>query len=242
MQKTRIRILSTRPLGEAIVSEAADAGIDINVISFIDTEPAVTSYVQERIKDLTDEKATAIFTSMNAVDVVADLLTQSPAWNIGSIGTTTRHLIEQKLPASSIIATGNNASELAEALAASRPSGQVVFFCGNQRRDELPVILREHGIELEELVVYNTITTSVVIEEQYDGIAFYSPSAVESFFSANKPPADSIMFAIGATTANALGQQCSNKIVVSDNPGKNNLVKTIIDFYTSTTERVNRTI
>jgi len=116
---------------------------------------------------------------------------------------------------------------------------KIIFFCGDQRRDELPAILKDHGIEVEEIVVYKTIPQTIRIDKQYDGIAFYSPSAVDSFFSVNDLNASTIVFSIGLTTSDAIRKYVDNKIIVTTQPGKENLVNRIIDYYTSTQKPVN---
>jgi uroporphyrinogen-III synthase len=240
MQNNKIQILSTRPVDQTLIDEAAACNIYIDVVSFIETEPILNEDLNTRIAALSHQPITAVFTSMNAVDAVTNTLDNSPRWTVGSIGTTTRRLVEQKLKDASIIATGNNASELAHNLAEVTHTRKVVFFCGDQRRDELPAILKEQGIEVEELVVYKTIPQAVRIIKQYDGIAFFSPSAVAGFFSINQLNSSTIVFAIGETTSTEVKKNCNNKVVVSPQPGKDNLIKNIIDYYTSTPQPVNR--
>lgn len=59
---------------------------------------------------------------------------------------------------------------------------KIVFFCGNKRLQTIPEKLANNGIAVEEVIVYETIETAANIKKQYDGILFYSPSAVQSFF------------------------------------------------------------
>ena len=106
------------------------------------------------------------------------------------------------------------------------------FFCGDQRRDELPGILREHDIDVNEITVYQTLALTHKIDKHYQGILFFSPSAVESFFKNNTLPASTILFAIGNTTANAIRKFTKNKVIISDVPGKDNLVKKMIEYFT----------
>jgi len=239
MQNTRIEILSTRPLDQSLIDAAGACGIDIETISFIETEPIIDNLIKNRIASLSSEHINAVFTSMNAVEAVSAAIQTSPKWKIGSIGTTTQKLIEKELKDSSVIATGNNAADLAHRLALIVDDKKIIFFCGNQRRDELPSILKDHGIEVEEIVVYRTIPQTIRINKQYDGVAFYSPSAVDSFFSVNELNASTIVFSIGATTSEAIRKYVDNKIIVTQQPGKENLVDRIIDYYTSTQKPVN---
>ena len=96
----------------------------------------------------------------------------------------------------------------------------MIFFCGDQRRNDLPEILSKNDIEVQEIVVYETIPVSKKIEEHYHGIMFFSPSAVNSFFLNNKLPSSTILFAIGNTTAEELKKHSTNTIITSDDPGK----------------------
>src|SRR6478735_9725730 len=218
MLNTRIQILSTRPLDQSLIEAAGTCGIDIETISFIETEAITDTTITNRIASLSHENIIAAFTSMNAVEAVSSAIQTSPNWEIGSIGTTTQRLIEKKLKDSSVIATGNNASELAQRLASIVNNKKIFFFCGDQRRDELPSILKDHGIEVEEIVVYKTIPQTIRIDKQYDGIAFYSPSAVDSFFSVNDLNASTIVFSIGSTTSDAIRKYVDNKIIVTTQP------------------------
>ena len=66
---------------------------------------------------------------------------------------------------------------------------------------------------------------------EYFGILFFSPSAVQSFFSKNKVADKTILFAIGNTTANEIKKYSTNKIIISDEPGKENLVTKMIEYF-----------
>lgn len=239
MQKNSVHILSTRPIDQSMVNEAAMAGIDLDMISFIETEAITDEQTLEQIRNYLKQPITAVFTSMNAVDAVTALKTDTADWNIGCLGNTTKELVEKEFGPGTIIATGANATELAHHLSAAALRNTVVFFCGDQRRDELPAILRGKGIDLKELTIYRTIEKPVALTGKYDGVAFFSPSAVESFFSVNTLPPEAIVFAIGQTTASAVAQFCTNQVIISASPGKNNLIKTIIDHYTSTAHSAN---
>ncbi|HEX9150948.1 MAG TPA: uroporphyrinogen-III synthase, partial [Flavobacterium sp.] len=85
--------------------------------------------------------------------------------------------------------------------------------------------------EVNEIVVYQTIAVPFKVEKKYHGILFFSPSAVESFFSNNKVTGQTVLFAIGKTTAMALKKYCNNKIITSDEPGKENLVRKMMEYF-----------
>jgi uroporphyrinogen-III synthase len=232
MQQNNIDILCTRPLNESLVKEAKAAGIVIDELSFIETEPVQTIEVQQEIEQALLLSATVVFTSMNAVEAVAAWQNeQQPKWNIYCIGTTTNKLVQEYFGEGSIAGTANAATELATLIAEDRFIDSVIFFCGDQRRDELPAILRQNNIEVNEIIVYQTIAVPHKITTTYGGILFFSPSAVESFFSNNTVAARTILFAIGNTTATAIKKYTNNKIIISDAPGKENLVQKMMEYF-----------
>lgn len=240
MQQNKISILCTRPLPASLVAEAAAVGIAIDELSFIETESILSVEVQQEIELASTEIATVVFTSMNAVDAVTIFLDgQQPHWSIYSIGTATGRLVKEYFGEEKIAGTANDAASLAELIVEDRFINEVIFFCGDQRRDELPAILRTNDIEVNEITVYQTIASVHKIDKEYFGILFFSPSAVQSFFSKNKAAEKTILFAIGNTTANEIKKYLpdgkagsTNKIIISDEPGKENLVHKMIEYFT----------
>ncbi|WP_207495972.1 uroporphyrinogen-III synthase [Aridibaculum aurantiacum] len=236
MKENKINILTTRPLAQPLVEYAVEQGVAIDVKSFIDTKLNINEPTARRIKQLASKEATVVFTSMNAAEAVIrslEVLGADPEWIIYTLGGVTSTIIEQYFTASEIFSEAINATQLAENIILNEEE-EVFFFCGKQRRDELPVMLQEKHIKVEELVVYETIETPVKVKKTYDGILFFSPSAVKSFFSVNTVGESAILFAIGATTAAALRKQSGNKILVSDHPNKEYLAKMAIDHLRKT--------
>ena len=227
-----ISILSTRPIDKSLIEKAALHHIDLEAITFIDIKKEVSHETLERIKQLTAEQATVVFTSMNAVEIFIDILpdkTTIPDWNIYCMGGTTFTLIKKFWPNESIAATAKDSTELAEKIVAGKIR-EVHFFCGNKRREELPLLLLNEGIRVNELVIYETIEIPVQITKSYNGILFFSPSAVHSFFGNNEVDPSTILFAIGNTTAKTIRQFCGNEIVISDFPAKEQLVDRAIEM------------
>ncbi len=231
--QNNIQILCTRPLNTTLVNEAKQAGIDIDELSFIETEPIQSIEIQQEIEQAFLLTSTVVFTSMNAVEAVAFYQeTMQPDWKIYCIGTTTNKLVSNYFGEEKIAGTANDAAELAELIVEDANTDEVIFFCGDQRRDELPGILRNNDIEVNEIIVYQTIVVPHKINKTYHGILFFSPSAVTSFFKQNKLPGTTILFAIGNTTANEIKKYTTNKIIISDEPGKENLVRVMMEYFT----------
>ena len=233
MQQNKISILSTRPIDALLINEAKHQNIEIDILSFIETVPTRSIEVQQEIENALLKSSAVVFTSMNAVEAVANELDgHQPDWRIYNIGNTTRQLVKKYFGEKAIAGTAESASELAELIVEEDNSDDIFFFCGEQRRDELPDILRSNDIEVNEIVVYQTIQVKHKIEKTYHGILFFSPSAVQSFFSNNKISDQTILFAIGNTTATEIKKYTNNKIITGDEPGKENLVTEMIRYYT----------
>lgn len=236
MKDKNICILSTRLLDKTLVNKALQHKVIIDSLSFIKTENIINDHISQEIKKLTLKSITAVFTSTNGAEAVIESLHKNsiqPVWNIYCIGAATQTLIREYFVSANITGTGKNARELSETIIKDNVK-EVVFFCGNQRRDELPEHLRKNKIKVKEIVVYETNEIPVKVNKEYKGILFFSPSAVKSFFSLNSIPADTVLFSIGNTTADAIKKNSNNKIIVSDFPSENKLAEIAINYFDKT--------
>jgi uroporphyrinogen-III synthase len=99
----------------------------------------------------------------------------------------------------------------------------------------LPERLTRKGIFVQEVPVYETASTPQKISGDFDGIIFFSPAAVKSFFSANALQEKTILFAIGKTTADTLTENCENEVILSHSPVKELLIEQAIDYFQNKT-------
>lgn len=225
-------ILSTRPLPNPIITMAAEKGVGVDSYSFIETDELDTLEVQQAIAAAALQTETVVFTSMNAVEsVIHKLKGQIPDWNIYCMGHTTKELAAAYFGEKAIVNTGIHALQLADAIIETGQVETVLFFCGNRRRAELPQQLAAAKIAVREVVVYETRNLTHPITRAYDGILFFSPSAVESFFSQHQLPVYSIVFAIGTTTEAAVKNYCNNQIIVGQSPEKALLAAEAVQFF-----------
>lgn len=230
MQDKRIRILSTRPLAKTLIAQAVQQNIIIDQETFIEIRKNITPETFDRIEKLTKQSVTVVFTSMNAVEVLVDYLkdlSKIPDWKIYCMGGATSSLVKKYWLNDAVFGNAKNASELALEIIADKQV-EVNFFCGNKRREELPALLHENGISVNELMVYETLELTKKIKQEYDAILFFSPSAVHSFFQKNKITDNTVLFAIGSTTAETIKSFCSNKIVLSNFPDKEQMVEQVV--------------
>jgi uroporphyrinogen-III synthase len=231
MHEQAVHILSTRPLSPTLVQDAARLGVVVDILPFIDVQPLPMEKVKPLLAPVAAEKAVVVFTSMNAVDTIAGLMNAQPEWSIYCIGRQTRTLVEKYFGTASIAGTAETAGQLATRILEDGVRGKLYFFCGDRRRDELPGKLREHGIEVDERVVYETKELERNVDRTYHGILFFSPSAVNSFFRSNKTSEGTVLFAIGKTTAEEIRKHSKSRIYISDHAGKEQLLDEAVAYF-----------
>ena len=231
MQSNKPVILCTGPVEESMLlsPEYKDAHIDVIPFTAISTE--LPEPTQRQVKDILSKKRVVIFTSGNAVVSVGSYMKKKPAdWTIFCIGNTTYSLAKKYFGEEHIKETASTAAKLAEKIIPVINEKEVIFFCGNLRRTELPDALRKKGIEVKEIIVYKTSLVPVSINKRYDAVLFFSPSAAESFFSKNSVPRNTALFVMGETTAESIKKYSTNEIVTGDEPDKNKLISQAIRF------------
>lgn len=172
-----------------------------------------------------------IFTSGNAVKALSNHrdvqeIRRNPAF---CVGEKTADLLDEN--GFTVQEIANNAAELAQIITADYPRESFTFFNGNLRLDELPNQLKNTEVLFNEVEVYQTILTPIAISTIVDGILFFSPSAVESYLSANKITNENC-FCIGNTTAKTLENHTQN-IIIANQPSVENTIIQCINKYKS---------
>jgi uroporphyrinogen-III synthase len=228
----KYRVLCTRPLKSSLIAAARENGVDISAHAFIAIKPLQE---QALINDLPNATGrTLVFTSNNAVEILhrqylAGKQLQKP--QVCCISGKTKQAVLEAFPDSIIAAAAPYGKELAAAIIQLQSIHEVSFFCGSQRRNDLPDALKNAGITVHEYVVYETVATPVVAAEDYDGVMFFSPSAVNSYFSVNTLPPATVCFAIGHTTAAVVKEHTGNKIITSAGTDEQSMVQTAVLYF-----------
>lgn len=228
------KLFSTRTLNDITIREAQANDIEVYQHDFISTTVHDERRLREVVEELRSKNASVIFTSKNAVTSVvavigAESFQQYP-WIIYCLGGATKDAVVQHFGEDKVAATASNGHTLATEIIQQRSPAEFVFFCSNRRNDELPALMRQHGFELREIVTYDTRLTPVKVNVGPDAVAFFSPSAVESFFSMNTLASDAVCFAIGETTLAAIGRYASNRMVCASEPSEAQLIEAVINY------------
>jgi uroporphyrinogen-III synthase len=219
-------------LHESLAEDLSATGVSMHVIPFIEIRPLPDARLRQILQPYIDKDAYIVITSSNAVEAIAaNLENATPGWQFYCVGQRTTQLVKKYFGISAIEGTADNAAELAEIILTCGLQGDLLLFCGDQRRDELPDQLNAAGVDATELIVYETKLTPHKIEQHYDAILFFSPSAVKSFFSINKVRPETVLFSIGPTTESELETHSTNKIIVADKPDKEEVLKKVIEYF-----------
>ncbi len=167
----------------------------------------------------------AIFTSKNAVKAV--LKSKTIISNCFCVGSTTKKLLEES--DQNVIEIAQNASDLAKIIVKKHKNRSFLFFCGNLRRNELPELLRQNEVNFEEQIVYNTHQNSKKFDRSFDGVLFFSPSAVQSYVSENSLE-NVVAFCIGTTTASEAKKHAS-KVIIANKPTVENVIVQAVKYF-----------
>lgn len=241
---TSFSILSTKLLNASLKEEVLAKGLELKEVEFIATAFTGNAETKKMALQWIQQPAATgvIFTSRYAVEYIGKLLQEEsistpPQWKIYCLMGATKNSVQQYFPVSQIAGTAASASELANAVIADAPAIPLVFFCGDQRREELPSLLQQKNISFTELIVYETTETPQEIHAAVDAILFFSPSTVRSFFAVNRLSENTVCFAIGATTAKTISGFTSNTIITSKTPGQQALLQEVYQYFEFNTYR-----
>jgi uroporphyrinogen-III synthase len=231
MSDRRITILSTATVPLERITNIP-ASVDIRVIPFIEIVQRPGVELMPVITEYGSEKLNVIFTSAHAVRFVSGWLKQKPDWTIYCIRNETRIAVSNWFGSEVPCKFASNALFLSK-LMISEGVKNALFFCGDQRLDILPDNLRNNGVELNELIVYETRLKPVKVKEPPEIILFFSPTAVRSFFSMNEISSGTTVIAMGRTTAAALKQFTEHPVIISPEADKTYVLNMALDYAAS---------
>ena len=156
-----------------------------------------------------------IITSQNGAKAIIKAGALKSVENCFVVGEKTTALLTEN--GIKTIKKAQNGEELAHFIVENYKNESFTYFCGRQRRDELPTLLEENNVACNEVVVYETYQIAQSFDRAFEGILFFSPSGVNAFAKANKHThtTNSIAFCIGETTATT-ARLHFEKVVVSN--------------------------
>jgi uroporphyrinogen-III synthase len=207
-------VLSTKKLSESQRGLLLQAGIGLVEYDAIEIK-SVDFEAEGTIQH-------AIITSQNTVNALVEKKVQIK--NCFCVGEKTKAMLEAN--GFEVKVMTDYGIELAEIIVKEYADEIFTFFCGNLRRDELPTMLKENNVDFDEVEVYKTILKPKKFERTFDGVLFFSPSAVESFTKENMLE-NTIAFCIGTTTA-AEAEKHTDEIIIATKPTIENVIVQVV--------------
>lgn len=177
---------------------------------------------------LKNEIQNVVITSKNAVE---SLITNYSSIelqfkNIYCVGRRTKRLVEKRI--GTVTHFEKSAKKLAEYLVEYMEGAEVTYFCSDLRLDDLPTILTENNIKVNEVEAYQTRYDGIKVDDSAECVMFYSPSTVQSFVQKND--VEIIAFCIGDTTANEAKKHFKD-VRIAKVPTVESVIELVNEYY-----------
>jgi uroporphyrinogen-III synthase len=228
---SKFKLLVTKKISPSLVLRAGLSGVDVLEKEMITISHVVNDDIKNKLKELTTSEHIVVFTSKNAITALTmNGNVKNAPWKIFSMEGATANELKKYFDEKKIVGLARNATALADVIKGNGDVKKVIFFCGTKRLDHLPEMLRERKIQVEEIVVYETQLAPQSIIDDYDAIAFFSPSAAESFFSTNIPANHIVCLSVGTTTTEAIKKYTDNEVITAERPSEESVIQTAINI------------
>lgn len=215
-------VLSTKKLTSGQRELLLNRGIGLIEMNFISVEP-----IDFQVGHLPEN---LIFTSKNSVRAILEhpLKKEIQEKHIFCVGEKTAEFLEQN--GFRVSKMANYGANLASEIINNHRKEEFLFFCGKKRNPDLPERLNSAGVKFSEVEVYDTHEVSRKIDRIFDGVLFFSPSAVRSYCSKNDLK-QSLAFCIGTTTASE-ARKFTDNIVIARTPTIENVIVQVVKKFT----------
>lgn len=171
-----------------------------------------------------DRIRTVIFTSARAVTVASDKFDLEKLVKnrtIYAVGQKTADAIKDKAGVESVIGSAG-----AESMLSGYDGGDALFLCGRDRMDSVEKTFQTLDIPLSVVELYFAEKSKFSVDiEQFDAIAFFSPSGVKSCRERSSLE-EKVIFAIGSSTAKEIGDGA----IVADYPSVDSVIDKILEY------------
>lgn len=244
-------ILVTRPARQAAAfsQRLEELGARVTCIPLIEIRPPENWDACDEAVGRISEYDSLLLSSANAAEAffkrLLRTLPDSRAWKtmtLYAVGEKTRQAVDRFGVLSTVFDGVTDAVQLAERLISSGKKGtRFLFPKGNLARETLPEMLRQAGMIVDEVVVYETVPASEAASlegtvfsgrHSVDVVTFFSPSSAEIFFSLVEKTrlAECAIAVIGATTADAVRRHGASVDILPDRPASEELARAIVRY------------
>ncbi len=209
-----ILVSQPKPASHSPYAKLAEKyGVQVDFRPFIHVEPVdVREFRRQKIYIL--DYSAIIFTSRNAVDHFFNLckalkIEMPPEMKYFCISEQTANYLQKYITIRKrkIFVGKRTATDLLQTFKKHKKE-KFLYPCSNIRRNDIPNYLKKNGYTYSEAVIYRTVSSDLsdLADVNYDIIAFFSPSGIQSLFD-NFPDFkqnNTRIAAFGPTTAKAV--------------------------------------
>ena len=201
-----MRLLATKKLTLSLKDRLIQRGFSVIEYPFIEIRP-----LEAHLASINN---CLLFTSQNAVEIAFSNTQLRPLLSgkkIFCVGEKTKTKIEEK--GEKVLKFAQNSALLVDFLKKNYKNESFSFFCGKRRRPEIEAFFSGPDDRLLIHELYETLLTPKTMNQSFDGILFFSPSGVESYFQSNAWKPNQYGFCIGPTTASVLASYTTSYTV-----------------------------
>jgi len=246
------RILISQPRPESDKNPyselAAKFNLQIDFRPFIQIDPVgIKEFRKQKINIL--EHTAIIFTSKNAIDHLFKLCSESkiempPEMKYFCISDQTANYLQKYITIRKrkIFIGKRTVTDLFD-LIKKHKTENYLYPCSDIRKDDLPSFMEKSNIKFTEAIIYHTVPSNLkdMDIQQYDLIAFFSPSGVNSLLT-NFPEftqGDILFAAFGPTTGKAITDNNLILDIQAPHPDAPSMTGAI-ELYIKETEKSNK--
>ncbi len=108
---------------------------------------------------------------------------------------------------------------------ASQNFRSVIYFCGDEHRQELEAGLKNTGTKISKVITHQSTMTFPLIKKSFDAIFVFSPRSSESLLKQSQFSSQTVFACIGSTTADYLRGRGITNVFVASYPDGSILLK-----------------
>ncbi len=236
------RVVVTRPSSASrqVISKLRGLGAEV-----IDSPLIRIEYLEAEVPEPRSDHHWMVFTSMHGVEGLLRQLERQGldarffgTARTAAVGPKTAACLERAGIHADLIPAEYRAKALVEAIAVEAKSGERVLFpCGTLAVDEVSRGLTEAGLEVQTLLVYDTLlqppndaALDAFKRGVVDAVLLYSPSAAKSLASSAVDCDGVQIFCVGPTTADAARSAGLSVSGVPDVYGDEGMIRSLLEM------------
>lgn len=213
-----MNILLTKRLSQEILDLIKSWGWSYEIVEVLKITPV-------EVKEIPTNAEAWIISSRNSFEVPKKFMTSAPQL-IYCVGAWVKTEFE-KLDAKVKVKSFENVKSLSVDVA-KQNFKNVVYFCGDEHRQELEEGLKNTDIKISKVITHQSEMTFPVLKKAFDAVFVFSPRSAESLLKHNQFSAQITFACIGSTTADYLRSRGITNSFIPSYPDSKKLLE---EFY-----------